>query len=239
MAGIFRRDRRISDVLVNSSRMFVKIAWILITAISAAALLEGLFQLVGRVRSWPPGTVSKIRWIALLLVALGVIAFLEYNVRPPVGPGTPAIGERPPNGPVATVERPPEESGAIVEPQPERPSFGGSWNDRSAFGIAWPEPRSPENPDGTTDTFQKSFFVSIQGVDTRVLLTSRSEGGCQGCQIVLSVFSFEKKNSKWFLVNEARDFTKLGRQTFNNLPEITDVALIGPSRFGITFTVNS
>lgn len=115
------------------------------------------------------------------------------------------------------------------------PHFKGNWTDEEAFGTAWRNPRPSENSDVWGDRLERSFFIALQGRDVRVLLTSFSEGGCNACQIVLSIFVFVKKGDEWHLTNDSRDFTKIGRSDFNSSAESIEVFDIGLGRFGIRF----
>ena len=78
--------------------------------------------------------------------------------------------------------------------------FQGTWNDKKAFNTVWPEPRKVFDPTKEwPDRFERSLFLSLQGTDVRILLTSYSMGDCQGCSVVLSVFSFKKELSRWYV----------------------------------------
>lgn len=119
------------------------------------------------------------------------------------------------------------------EPRPLGPSFSGTWNEQTAFRVAWPEPRSAELPDGRGDQVERSFFISLQGEDVRILITSISEGECNACQLVLSLFVFRKNEQSWYLAQESRDFVKAGRARFNNITDNIEVWHVGPDRFGL------
>lgn len=114
--------------------------------------------------------------------------------------------------------------------------FQGRWSTEVAMRLSWPEGSFDLNVD--PPKLEKSFFMSIGGVDHRILLTSLSEGECQGCAAHLSTFVFRKFDGWWQLTEKAIDFSRVGfRGKVHFLSEkgFSDISVveIGPNRFGI------
>ncbi|BBO83303.1 hypothetical protein DSCO28_38690 [Desulfosarcina ovata subsp. sediminis] len=118
-----------------------------------------------------------------------------------------------------------------------KPNYEGAWNEERAFSLVWPQPRSAEYNSGHGDRVEKGFFISINGTDRRILLTSFYEIDCQGCQQLLSLFVFKKSGNLWVVEDESRDFMKIGREIFNQIADNIEVWHVGPNRFGIVFNI--
>ena len=59
-----------------------------------------------------------------------------------------------------------------ANPDLEKPKYVGRWDSKKAFSLAWPTPRKPQYKDGHEDRFEKDFFISISGIDKRIILTT-------------------------------------------------------------------
>lgn len=128
------------------------------------------------------------------------------------------------------------------------PNFSGVWSLENAYKIAWPSGKYVKTYEGTTytetitPTIEKSFFVKLNNEDVRVLITGTSEGACNACGVALSIFMFKKSKMVWYLVNEARHFTSVGRNGEMNwglgLRDLT-VREIGRGRAGIFIPINA
>lgn len=128
-----------------------------------------------------------------------------------------------------------------------KPFFKGNWDENIAFNVAWPTPRFTDDESQTSDKLEKSFFISIQGVDNRIIITSSSYGIyteedkklCTTCRLSLSLFVFQKERDSWVLVNKAIDFMEAGREIFNDVSNSIEVWHVGPERFSIAFKLET
>ncbi len=124
-----------------------------------------------------------------------------------------------------------------TNPDLNKPKFKGLWDGQKAFSLAWPAPRKAEYEDGHEDKLEKDFFISINGIDKRIVLTTYYASDCQACQQLLSIFVFKKVGEYWVMEDESKDFMKVGREGFNEIGDSIEVWHIGPNRFGIVFSI--
>lgn len=92
---------------------------------------------------------------------------------------------------------------------------------------------------GMEINLRRVFFIPINGIDYRIIVTSYYGFDCRACQQLLSIFSFKKNENFWVLNNESRDAIEEHGYFNDEIASNIDVINIGPSRFGISFTTES
>lgn len=140
----------------------------------------------------------------------------------------------------------------VESPKTWRPSFAGRWSDENALELAWPgakydRARFPpaeggDVEEGEVPTLVRSFFIPLKQSDVRVILTGLSEGTCNACGVQLSLFAFTQSESRWYLSDEARNFTRDGRQGELNWGkglEGLEVWELGDGRFGFVMPTSA